>query len=206
MFITKFSKANCITFLSIIFGIIAIYFSVSYDFMVDEKYFKYALICLMCAGICDMFDGKVARACKRTEEDINFGIQLDSMADTVNFLCVPVVIMLSLGMNNIVDILAFITLIVCGISRLCYFNIIASKETVKYYTGLPVTTTAIFFPLIGLLYGIIDSNTLTTIYLIMTFLIAFLFVFKIRIQKLKGVAYIIVPVLALALLWLLLAL
>ena len=51
-----------------------------------------------------MFDGKVARMCKRTEEEKQFGIQIDSLADTINFIALPVVIMLSLGMNSVLDI------------------------------------------------------------------------------------------------------
>ena len=43
----------------------------------------YALMCLMAAGICDMFDGKIARACKRNKDEIAFGIELDSLVDIV---------------------------------------------------------------------------------------------------------------------------
>ena len=144
-----------------------------------------------------MFDGKVARMCKRTEEEKEFGIQIDSLADTVNFVVLPVVIMLSLGMNTILDVIAYMLLILCGISRLGYFNVHASMDNpVKFYSGLPVTSTAIIYPLLGLLHGNISENIFQNIYLVATFLIAFLFVAKIKVPKLKGIAYIIVPILA----------
>ena len=38
-----------------------------------------AIFCLMVSGLCDMFDGKIARTRhKSTEMERNFGIQLDS--------------------------------------------------------------------------------------------------------------------------------
>ena len=88
--------------------------------------------------------------------------------------------------------------ILCGISRLGFFNINAtSDEPVKYYSGLPVTTTAIIYPLLGLFRGRIDENLFQTIYICATFLTAFLFVFKFKVPKFKGWFYIIVPILSL---------
>lgn len=205
MFLIKLSKANCITYLSLVFGILAIYFAFNNNFSLDISYLKYSLILLILAGICDMFDGKVARMCNRTEEEKKLGIQLDSLADTVNFLCAPVAIMLSLGMNSVIDIIIYISFIICGISRLAYFNISTSQKTpIKYYNGLPVTTTAIVFPILGLLCNFIDINLLSNIYIIVTAIIAFLFVFRFRVQKFDKLAYIIIPVLAIALIMMLL--
>ena len=49
-----------------------------------------AIFCLMFAGLCDMFDGKVARTKKqRTIEERHFGIQLDSLSDVVCFGILP---------------------------------------------------------------------------------------------------------------------
>ena len=98
MFIVKFNKSVIITYLGVIFGVIAMYFSFSKMAFSEISYLRYSLIFLVLAGVCDMFDGKVARMCKRTEQEKLFGIQLDSLADTVCFICLPVVIMLSLVM------------------------------------------------------------------------------------------------------------
>ena len=60
-----------------------------------------AIICLMFSGLCDMFDGKVARTKKkRTVEERHFGIQLDSLSDLVCFGVLPAVIGYSLGLNQ----------------------------------------------------------------------------------------------------------
>ena len=200
MFIIKIKKSVLVTYLGVIFAILSMYFSFIKMAFCEESYIRYSLVFLMLAGVCDMFDGKVARMCKRTKEEKEFGIQIDSLADTVDFVVLPVIIMLSLGMTSIIDIIIYALFIICGISRLGYFNVNATLDTpVKYYNGLPVTSTAIIYPLLGLLHGIIPENIFSLVYIIATLLIAFLFVAKIKIPKLKGKAYIIVPILAILL-------
>lgn len=205
MFIIKIHKSVLLTYLGAIFGVISIYFAFSKMAFSEVSYLRYSLIFLILAGICDMFDGKVARMCKRTEQEKEFGVQIDSLADTVNFVCLPVIIMLSLGMHSVIDIIGYILLVLCGISRLGFFNIIATTdEPVKYYSGLPVTTTAIIYPLLGLLHGSIDENVFQIIYIVATYITAFLFVFNFKVPKFKGLFYVIIPVLALILVILLL--
>ena len=198
MFIIKLHKSVLITYLGVIFGVISMYFAFSKMAFAEVSYLRYSLIFLILAGVCDMFDGKVARMCKRSEEEKEFGIQIDSLADTVNFVVLPVVIMLSLGMYSIIDIIIYAIFILCGISRLGFFNINATSDSpVKYYSGLPVTTTAIIYPVLGMLRGIVPENIFETIYISATLLTAFLFVFKFKVPKFKGWFYIIIPVLAL---------
>lgn len=49
-----------------------------------------AILCLMFSGLCDMFDGRVARTKKnRTAEQKGFGIQIDSLCDIVAFGILP---------------------------------------------------------------------------------------------------------------------
>lgn len=206
MFIISLKKSVIITYLGIIFGIISMTFAFTKMAFAEVEYIRYSLILLILAGICDMFDGKIARMCKRTEEEKEFGIQIDSLADTVNFLVLPVVIMLSLGMTSVFDVCIYILFIICGISRLGVFNCNANTDKpVEYYTGLPVTSTAIVYPILGLFHGQIPSNVFTTIYIIATMIIAILFIAKIKIPKFKKNAYyIIVPILAIFLTTLLL--
>ena len=49
-------------------------------------HYTLAVLCVLFAGICDAFDGAVARTKKnRTEDEKNFGIQLDSLCDVISF-------------------------------------------------------------------------------------------------------------------------
>ena len=50
--------------------------------MALEGNFRMAIFCLALSGLCDMFDGKIARTKKnRTEDEKNFGIQIDSLCE-----------------------------------------------------------------------------------------------------------------------------
>ena len=65
-----------------------------------EGDFKVAIFCLALSGLCDMFDGKIARTKKnRTDDEKNFGIQIDSLCDVVCFGIFPVMICYCLGVN-----------------------------------------------------------------------------------------------------------
>ena len=195
MFIINLKKSVLVTYLGIVFGLISMFFAFTKIVFTQTDYLSYSLIFLILAGICDMFDGKVARMCKRTEEEKEFGIQIDSLADTVNFVVLPVVLMLSLGMTSPIDICVFIIFVICGISRLAVFNCNASlDEPVKTYIGLPVTSVAIIYPILGFIYGVIPNHIFRIITIIVTFIVAILFVTKIKIPKFKKAAYIIVPI------------
>ena len=54
-----------LTYLSVVSAIVGIYFSFNGNI-------KEALICLMISGVCDMFDGTVARMAKRTDNEKKF--------------------------------------------------------------------------------------------------------------------------------------
>ena len=197
MFIINLKKSVLLTYLGVIFAVISMYFAFIKMAFCEVSYIRYSLVFLMLAGICDMFDGKVASMCKRTTEEKEFGIQIDSLADTVNFVVLPVVIMLSLGMTSIIDVVIYALFIICGISRLGYFNVNAKLDSpVKFYNGLPVTSTAIIYPVLGLLHGHIPEHVFSLIYLVATLLTAVLFVTRIKIPKFKGIAYVIIPILA----------
>ena len=168
--------------------------------------FLIAIICLAFSGMCDTLDGKIARTKKnRTDDEKAFGIQLDSLCDVVCFGVFPVVIAYNMGMNKPLGIAVLCMFLVCGVIRLAYFNITTGKKgSMKFYNGLPVTSTAIIYPVLGLLYGFINMQTLSIIYIISTIIIAFLFVYRFQVQKFDKLAYIIVPILAIVLIWMLL--
>ena len=183
MFIGEYNKAVVLTYLSVVFGILGFSFAFSGNFM-------YAMICLLIAGVCDTFDGKVARSCERTEDGKRFGIEIDSLADTINFVVLPIAIFFNMGMTSWYHIIIYTLYALAGIIRLAYFNVLAFKEQdfkpVDYYTGLPVTTVSFFFPFVYAFSKIIPMNIMQWIFTGMTLLIAFLFVFNFKLKKPKG--------------------
>ena len=113
--------------------------------------------------------------------------------------------MFSLGMTEFYHIIAYVMLAICGVSRLGYFNIKADLDkAVKTYSGLPVTSTAITYPLLGLTHTLVGFKVFSLFYLLLTLLTAILFVVNIKIPKLKGKAYVVIPILAAILVLLLL--
>lgn len=207
IFFAKFNKSCLITYIGILFGVLSMYFAFIKVAFIDACFVRYSLACLIMSGICDMYDGKFARRCKRTEEEKAFGVQLDSLADTFCFIATPVVIMLCMGMTKWYYLFAYVFFVICGVSRLGYFNIEADlNEAVKIYKGLPVTSTAIIYPLVGLLHLFISVECLSIIYCIVTIVTGLLFVLNIKIPKLKGVAYKIIPIIAILVIVLLLVL
>ena len=118
-----------------------------------EGDFKVAILCLALSGLCDMFDGKIARTKKnRTEDEKKFGIQIDSLCDVVCFGVFPAMICYCLGMNHIPGVIILCLYCVASVIRLGYFNVMEEKrqnetsELRHYYQGLPITSMAIILP------------------------------------------------------------
>lgn len=114
-----------------------------------------ATFCLLFCGLCDMFDGKVARTKKnRTDEEKSFGIQIDSLTDVVAFGVLPAVIVLSLCDYRWYACIVSAMYVLAGMIRLAYFNVTeelrqkTTDECRKNYSGLPITSAALIFPVV----------------------------------------------------------
>lgn len=150
-----------------------------------------ALICLMCSGFLDSFDGRIARTKKnRSPSERNFGIQIDSLCDLVCFGVLPAAICYSVGLKG-----AFLALpvlyILCAQIRLAYFNVeeeerqSRTSEKRMAYCGLPVTSVSVLLPAVYLL-GRISDQTRRWGCAILLLLCALLFISPLRIPKLQG--------------------
>lgn len=107
----------------------------------------FALASLILSGLCDLVDGPIARTFDRTKEQKLFGIQIDSLVDTVSFLCLPVVILLSVRLN-LYNLLVSTFYVICGVARLAYFNVNSELDKIlEYYSGLPVTYISLILPI-----------------------------------------------------------
>ncbi len=194
MFIGKWNKSVILTYIGLIISIFGMFIC----FSSKDNSISLAMSCLIIAGICDLFDGVIARKCKRTEQEKNFGIELDSLVDAIDFIALPITIFLRLQMNTWYHFMIIVVFAICGIARLAYFNITIedNSKPVKYYTGLPVTYTAMIFPIFYLLKYIMPLNIFSIIYTILIAFVAMLNILNIKIKKPKGIAYVIFPVLA----------
>lgn len=145
---SHFNLANLFTFVNITAGLMAVYFITQNNFFV-------AIILAWIGGAFDIFDGKIARKYNLSNE---FGIQLDSFADFLSFVLVPVFLIFQAvyitSLDGSLIILASIIAIyyvISGLRRLIHFNINADAgEVEKYFTGVPTPLGAILLWLVYL--------------------------------------------------------
>ena len=146
-----------------------------------------AVICLMFAGLCDMFDGKVARTKKRrTIEERHFGIQLDSLSDLVCFGVLPAMIGYNIGLDKPILLPLIIFFPIAALIRLAWFNVLEitrnSSTPVKEYTGLPVTSAALIFPFVYIFKKLAGAY-FPLVYGTCLLLVGVLFICKFKIKK-----------------------
>lgn len=138
-----------LTYIGFIMGFIGISEAFSGDY-------HSSFVCLMIAGLCDMFDGTVASTKKdRTKDEKAFGVQIDSLSDLVCFGVLPATIVWSLREEeNQFLVLIPALFVLCGLIRLAYYNVDEMNRQAKTadsracYTGLPITASALLLPAI----------------------------------------------------------
>ncbi len=112
-----------------------------------------ALLCLVIAGVCDMFDGKAASTRVRTKDEKRFGVQIDSLSDLVCFGVLPALIVYT-GVGGRLRLIPCALYALCALIRLAWFNVDEEKRQDRedgrrrYYLGLPVTSAAVIFPVL----------------------------------------------------------
>ena len=156
-----------------------------------------ALLCLLVCGVCDMFDGTIARATKRNEEEKVFGIQIDSLCDTVSFGVLPAILLLSVSFSVPAIIIAAL-FVLAAVIRLAFFNV---HEQIRQQTtsedksgsrGLPVTFSAWLIPTVFLLQPL-SFKWFPLILMAAMLLIAIAFVvdFKLKKPRKKWLLYVL---------------
>lgn len=114
---------------------------------------KMALIFLMIAGFCDMFDGKIASTMKRTKPEKRFGIQIDSLSDLICFGVLPAFIVSQCSDIPVVRVIVPALYMLCALIRLAWFNVDEEERQDRenggreLYMGLPVTASALLIPM-----------------------------------------------------------
>ena len=195
--IGKWNRSVIATYVGMLFAVAAMILTMA-------NLYGYAMMCFMAAGICDLFDGTIARMCKRTEEEKNFGIQLDSLVDVVSFIARPIVFVVKFSGISWYAIAASVMYSVFGVARLAYFNVCQEENEdkdspIKYYVGMPVTYAALIFPAIYLLHVFLADTVIALLMCIVMEIMALLFILKLKFIKPGKKGYIFLMLLAIAL-------
>ncbi len=182
-FIGFYDYTVILTYMSLVSAVVGTVFA-------SQGSFTAAIICLLLSGVCDAFDGTVARTKKnRTEDEKAFGIQLDSLCDVISFGVFPAFLCYRLGADGVVGLICICLYCLCAVARLAFFNVLEAKRqktedgTNKYFRGLPVTSISIIFPLVYLLRGCFREDVFAWILCGMLFVVAMLFILDVKIKK-----------------------
>ena len=158
--------------------------------LASRERFTAAVLCLLVSGICDAFDGVVARSKKnRTEDEKAFGVQIDSLCDAVSFGVFPAVLCYFIGVDGIPGLLILFAYCLCAVIRLAFFNVLeGNRQKVesgcnKSYRGLPVTSVSILLPVVWLFRGLLPVHTFLGLLHAVMAVTAFLFVLDFSVKK-----------------------
>ena len=163
---------------------------------------------LLICGLCDAFDGRVARWKKnRTDSEKNYGIQIDSLSDLVAFGILPACVGFAfyrssqfalteagrdVGLTGRIPfpILTVIMAVyaLAALIRLAYYNVTEQQRQQtetgcrETYTGLPVTSAAIVFPAF-LAISQLAGTSYPLIYFGLMLVMAVAFLARFRLKK-----------------------
>lgn len=143
-----------------------------------------ALVFLVLAALCDMFDGVVARRFNRSEMEKEFGIQIDSLADVCSFVVFPVCLLFCVCKENVATYIIAAVYAVMGVARLAWFNIVTHEDP-NFFFGLPVTYSALLVPATYILLSLLRMNSSVEngIFYALYVLMAVLFVCNFKTKK-----------------------
>lgn len=152
--------------------------------------FQIAVFCLAFAGLCDAFDGKVARTKKdRSDNERLFGVQLDSLCDVIGFGAFPALICYMMGVRGYFGGIAISYYCICSVIRLAYFNMIETNRMQseepgeKVFYGLPITSITVILPVIFLLKFCISDRAFPIVLVVMLFAVGTCFILNFKMHK-----------------------
>ncbi len=187
MFIGVYNLANFVTLLGLACSVVACFVAGEGT----DSAIKLAVCLFLISGLCDMFDGRIARgAGARTRKEKVFGIQIDTVCDMVSFGVTPAVICYFCGFKSWYDVAVYILYASCAAIRLAYFNTQAIEETpdlnMKGFTGVPVPFSCLVMPLLLILKTLIPTLwVLNLVFDVIMFAVGIAFILNVKIKKLN---------------------
>lgn len=181
----RYLVPNIITILAICAGVTSIR-------LAFEGQFEKAVFMILIAAILDGLDGRVARMMGGSSP---FGMQMDSLADVINFGVAPALIVYSYILADLQQIgwvAALVYCIACCL-RLARFNVMAEDKKVEswkkdYFVGVPAPAGAllVLFPVYVGSIGLEKSPVWALIFSLYTFAIALLLVSRLPVWSAKS--------------------
>lgn len=146
-----------------------------------------AIYCMGAALFCDTLDGMVARTKKgRTEREMRFGIQIDSLCDVISFGVAPAAMFFTLGMKRGLDIVLLGFYCICSVIRLAYFNVLAGEAelgTKGDFHGMPVPSLTILIPALYLADRLLPQGVGVWLLRVSMGVMGFLYILDFKVKK-----------------------
>lgn len=195
LFIGYYNKSVILTYLGVAAAVSGMVLSIGGNIRI-------AMLCMIISGVCDIFDGTVARLCKRTDAEKEFGIQIDSLADMVDFAVYPIILGIGLKQMKWFNVIVYIVYVLAAITRLAYFNMVTATNTNPeehgIYYGLPVTASALIFVAAWIAGSLCGGSAINIIFPVSMLVTSVLFVLNVRLHKPHGIWYVVLGILALS--------
>ena len=170
---------NLISLAGLLSAMLGIYFAIL-------GVFPAAMIGFVWAVAFDWLDGRVARGMTgRTDEQREYGGQLDSLIDVVSFGIGPAVVLLSLGNFSPWFLPGAFIALAAGVTRLSYFNVFGLSGG-STYRGLALDNNVIILVLLFALKPLLSLSAFAILVYVAMLCLAALNVAPIRTPKLSG--------------------
>lgn len=177
MILGKWNKSVILSYIGLLSSVLGVYLFII-------KYISPGVVCFMFSGVCDLFDGTVARLCKRTKEEKQFGIELDSLIDVMSFIALPICFFIRMGLDKWYFLPILGIYAIYATARLAHFNTITEADNkIKYYHGLPLTYAALIFPISYLISYFVSPFIYTIILAVLIVLTSVLYILDIKVLK-----------------------
>ena len=170
---------NLCSLAGLLCALLGVYFAVL-------KNFPAAVIGMIWAVLFDWGDGIIARKIKgRTDEQKDFGAQLDSLIDMVSFGICPAVFLLSYGNFSVWFLPGAFVIVATSAIRLSYFNLFGLVDSTTY-KGLALDNNVIVFAFVFLFESFFTPAVFSIILYTMFITMAGLNLSPLRTPKFSG--------------------
>lgn len=197
MIIPAFHRANLLSLVGLCFAILSMYTTITGPL-------TRAVMFMVGAVLCDLFDGKFASRFERNTAEKQMGELVDSLVDMISFVALPIVFLiivtnfspLSVGISCFYAIMA--------VSRLSYFHVTKEDQLeadgqYRFFIGVPVTYILLVVPILYTLFelfGAVQTTVFQAILQTTYIIMGGLFVWKRPIPKPAGMMYAVFVLLA----------
>lgn len=180
MLLGNLNQSNAVTLFSLFFGTVGVGFAI-----IGES--QYTIISLIIAVVAYIFSYKYTAMFERTDAQMAFSIELDTLSKTVVYALLPATLLITISYATLFSVVVAALYMLAVIIRLAHFN-----QSIEYQgesradttPGLPLEASALIIPAICLLGYVIPLSIFQFILAVVFIILAIGYVLNIPVPKL----------------------